>query len=771
MRFSLTSPHWEHRLLLRLGSASAFVFALFLVFAMAHEPAWAQLFPTAKPSATTNPNLALTSTAPAGSVVQTAQVRAEVMAYAPQGVIAGQSFWLGLQLQHAPHWHTYWQNPGDSGLPTQLRWTLPPGLTAAETIWPMPQKIAIGMLTNYGYENSSLLVVPVQVGKEFKASGTLSVQLQANWLVCRQECIPQEGLFSLSFPAQGASASQSDLFETALKLQPQPLLARDTPQDNAKASATASLSDQASRLNLQLKALPAAWRGQKLSLFPITPEIIVNSAVAGRDWTQRWTGDVWTAQFPVSPERVDSPQTLQWLVALGDPPADKVAGVTVSTPVTGTWPPPAGAAVSPQLSQALKDNAATLPPSASTPAGLGLWIGAVLGAFLGGLLLNLMPCVFPVLAIKVVGFAQPGHTRSEHRWAGWAYTTGVVGSFVILGGLMLALRAGGSQLGWGFQLQSPAVVAALAVLFTLLGLNLSGFFEFGQFVPSRLAAAQHRHPAVDALWSGVLAVVVASPCTAPFMGASLGLAIGLPAWQALPIFAAMGAGLALPYLAASLWPAFAKALPRPGAWMQTLRQLLAFPMFATVVWLLWVLGQQTGVDGASALLGLLVALAFVIWTWGLAGRTRWALSALGMALSLWLGHTVFIAQALLPVSGSSAEALPGAAQWQPWSPQTLQARLDAGQTVFVDFTAAWCVTCQFNKKTTFTNADLLKTFNSQHVALLRADWTRQDPAITQALNQLGRNGVPVYAVYAPGKPPRVLSELPSVQEITDALRQ
>ena len=764
MRFSLTSFHRKNSLLSRFGCGLA------LVFAMAHAPAWAQLFPSAKPGVTTSPSLAMTSAAAAGPVVQTAQVRAEVMAYAPQGILAGQRFWLGLQLQHASHWHTYWQNPGDSGLPTQLRWTLPPGLTASETIWPIPQKITIGSLTNYGYENSTMLVVPVQVGKDFKASGTLTVQLQANWLVCRQECIPQEGVFSLSVPAQGAIASQSGLFEAALKLQPQPLLGRDATHDNAKVSVT--LSDKATRLTLQLNALPAAWRGQKLSLFPITPDIIVNSAVEGRDWTQQWAGDVWTAQLPVSPERMESPQVLHWLVALGDPPAAKVAGVTVATTVTGTWPAPVTAsAVSPPWSQVLKANAAASLPPVSTPAGLGLWMGAVFGAFLGGLLLNLMPCVFPVLAIKVVGFAQPGHSLSAHRWAGWAYTTGVVGSFVILGGLMLALRAGGSQLGWGFQLQSPAVVAALAVLFTLLGLNLSGFFEFGQFVPSRLAAAQHRHPAVDALWSGILAVVVASPCTAPFMGASLGLAIGLPAWQALPIFAAMGAGLALPYLAASLWPAFAKALPRPGDWMQTLRQLLAFPMFATVVWLLWVLGQQAGIDGASALLGLLVALAFVIWSWGLAGRMRWVLSALGMAMSLWMGQIVFIAQETQPVSGATAEALPGAAQWASWSPQTLQARLDAGQTVFVDFTAAWCVTCQFNKKTTFTDAGLLKTFETQHVALLRADWTRQDPAITQALNQLGRNGVPVYAVYAPGKPPHVLSELPSVQEITDALRQ
>jgi len=768
MRFSLSTFPGKNGLL------SGFSCGLALVLAMAQAPAGAQLFPSSKPVATANPSLTITPTATAGSTVQTAQVRAEVMAYAPQGVRAGQSFWLGLQLQHQPHWHTYWQNPGDSGLPTQLRWTLPPGLTATETIWPMPQKIAIGSLTNYGYENSTLLVVPVQVGKAFQASGTLTVQLQANWLVCRQECIPQEGLFSLSLPAQGASTEQSALFEAALKHQSQPLLNRDTSPD--KASAT--LSDNASRLNLQLKTLPAAWRGHKLSLFPITPEIIVNSAVAGRDWTQQWRGDVWSAQLPVAAERFDSPRIMAWLVALGDPPADKVAGVTVSTPVIGTWPAPSTAAVSPPLSQALKANAA-LPPPVSRPASapssasadLRLWMGALLGAFLGGLLLNLMPCVFPVLAIKVVGFAQPGHTRSAHRFAGWAYTMGVVGSFVMLGGLMLVLRAGGSQLGWGFQLQSPAVVAGLAVLFTLLGLNLCGFFEFGQFIPSRLAAVQHRHPAVDALWSGVLAVVVASPCTAPFMGASLGLAIGLPAWQALPVFAAMGAGLALPYLAASLWPAMARALPRPGAWMQTLRQLLAFPMFATVVWLMWVLGQQTGIDGASALLGLLVALAFVIWSWGLKGRTRWVLSALGVALSLWLGQTVLNAPSPQPLAASSAQALPGEAPWQPWSPPALQARLDAGQTVFVDFTAAWCVTCQFNKKTTFANPGLLKTFEAQHVALLRADWTRQDPAITQALNQLGRSGVPVYAVYAPGRPPRVLSELPSVQEVTDALRQ
>ena len=263
------------------------------------------------------------------------------------------------------------------------------------------------------------------------------------------------------------------------------------------------------------------------------------------------------------------------------------------------------------------------------------------------------------------------------------------------------------------------------------------------------------------------------------MGASLGLAIGLPAWQALPIFAAMGLGLALPYLAASLWPAVARALPRPGPWMIVMRHLLAFPMLATVVWLLWVLGQQTGIDGAMGLLSTLLALSMLIWAWRLRGRTRWALVALGAALTFWLGNWV-VHNLRQPAPQSpaaqlaSSEATPSDAQsgtWQAWSPSALQTQLDAGRTVFVDFTAAWCVTCQYNKKTTLSDPGFVQTVQSRNVALLRADWTRQDPAITQALNALGRSGVPVYAVYAPGRAPVVLSELPSVAEIEEALRQ
>jgi len=390
-------------------------------------------------------------------------------------------------------------------------------------------------------------------------------------------------------------------------------------------------------------------------------------------------------------------------------------------------------------------------------------------AMLGGLLLNLMPCVFPVLSLKVLGFARHAGERGALLAGGLAYTVGVVLSFVALAGLMLALRAGGEQLGWGFQLQSPLVVAGLAALFTLIGLNLAGVFEVGNLLPDRLATMQLRHPLVDSALTGVLAVAVAAPCTAPFMGASLGFAVTLPAAQALAVFAALGLGMALPYLLASAWPALARALPRPGAWMATFKGLMAFPMFATVVWLVWVLGQQAGIDGAAALLGTLVALAFVAWALGGAEHrrgTRWALGALGAALLVATLSWALPAWRAEPAR-MSAEAAHG---WQAWSPARVAEATAAGRPVFVDFTAAWCVTCQYNKRTTLADERVQSAFADRDVLLLRADWTRRDADITAELSRLGRSGVPVYALYAPrASGPTLLSEILSVDEVRQAL--
>jgi len=700
--------------------------------------------------------------AAAATVVKTEQTRTELLAHAPQGARPGQTVWVGLQINHAPHWHTYWKNPGDSGLPTELRWTLPEGVSAGEIAWPTPRKFPLGTLANYGFDGTVLLPVPLTIGPDFKAT-QLKVQLEASWLVCRQECIPEEGRYTLNLPVDGSTALNGAAFEAS---------ARAAPVEQAAGAST--LSPDGDALKVSLAGLPAALRGQKLEFFPELPGVIE----PGAPWTQAWEGDRWTARIPLSAQRSESPARLALVVAKAEPAGSGPGepGVRMDVPVQGAWPPLAAlptAEVPAELQAALDANAARAAAAGSGEMGASpLTLGAaLLGALLGGLILNLMPCVFPVLVIKVMAFARHGDNPRAHRVQGLAYTAGVLVSFMALGGLLLALRAAGEQLGWGFQLQSPAVVASLAALFTLIGLNLAGLFEFGHFLPSRVATLQARHPVVDSALTGVLAVAVASPCTAPFMGASLGLAVALPTWQALAVFAALGLGMALPYLVASWVPAVARALPRPGEWMNTFRHLMAFPMFATVVWLLWVLGQQSGIDGVAALLAVLVALAAVLWAWGLRGRSRWAMGSLSTAALAAL--LVALGPHITRLQGSTdnpevATSVAGV-RWEPWSPQRQAALLAEGRPVFVDFTAAWCVTCQYNKRTTLADARVLADVAQRNVALLRADWTRRDPQVTAALAALGRNGVPVYAIFQNGRPAKVLTEVLGVDEVRAAL--
>jgi thiol:disulfide interchange protein DsbD len=683
------------------------------------------------------------ATAAPGAVVTTPQVRAELVAHAPEGVAPGKPLWLGLKIDHQPHWHTYWKNPGDSGLPTSFEWTLPAGVAAGEIEWPTPSRLPIGPLMNYGYEGTLLLPVAVTVPADFRGE-SLAVALRADWLVCKDVCIPEGGDFVLTVPARAATAGHGALFAAARDAAPRALPA---------ARASAALEDNA--LVVKVAGLPAAWQGRELAFFPETGGVIEHAAKP----QTAWSGGEWTARVPLDPQRSEGPAVLPAvLVAAGEP-----AGVRVEVAVSTPWP----AAAAPAPLPALGDAVVTRAP---TPAiGLGV---ALLFALVGGALLNLMPCVFPVLSLKVLGFAQHAGDRRQLLAGGLAYTAGVVLSFVALAALLLALRAGGEQLGWGFQLQSPAFVAALAALFTLIGLNLAGLFEFGSVLPSSWAAARARHPLADSALTGVLAVAVASPCTAPFMGASLGLAVTLPTAEALAVFAALGLGMALPYLAASAWPAVARALPRPGAWMAHFRSLMAFPMFATVVWLVWVLGQQVGIDGAAALLGLLVALAFVAWALGSPTLGRRARGAFGALSVLLLAGALAWA---LPALRQDALAQPGGSArvdeaWQPWSAERVAAGLAEGRPVFVDFTAAWCVTCQFNKRTTMADERVKAAFARRNVLLLRADWTRRDAAISAELSRLGRSGVPVYALYAPGAAgPRLLSEILSVDEVTGAL--
>jgi Thiol:disulfide interchange protein len=681
--------------------------------------------------------------------VRTEQLRAELLAHAPEGVAPGKPLWLGLLLEHAPHWHTYWKNPGDSGLPTKLQWSAPPGVDLGEIEWPVPQRLPVGPLMNFGYEGRVLLPVKVQVPTGFDAP-SLSVQLQADWLVCKEVCLPQTGRFSLQLPSQAATSANAALFDEAQRRQPK-----------AMAGVQTAARIEGHELVLDVQGLPATLQGQPLVFFPEQPGILDNAA----PMRSRWDGAAWQLRAPLSSERDQSPPRLDAVLADA-----QGGGVQLGFDVAGPWPAPG---TTPRRDPVAEAESPAAPAAGAVGASSPAFGLALLLALGGGMLLNLMPCVFPVLSLKLLSFVTHHHRR-ERVAAALAYTVGVLLSFVALAALMLALRAGGQQLGWGFQLQSPAFVAALAVLFTVIGLNLGGQFEFRSVLPSSLAGLQLRHPLLDHALTGVLAVAVASPCTAPFMGASLGAAATLPTAQALSVFAALGLGMALPYLAAAAWPGVARALPRPGPWMAQLRTLLSFPIFATVVWLLWVLGQQTGLDGAVALLGLLVALAFALWAlaspaFQAARRgARTGVAVLAVAVLGATLHWALPAWREAPADGTDAAASGGG--WEAWSAERVRTLQAQGRPVFVDFTAAWCVTCQINKRGTLADATVRADFELHDVALLRADWTRRDAAIGAELARLGRSGVPVYALYpAGGGAPRLLTEVLSVAEVRDAL--
>lgn len=679
--------------------------------------------------------------AQAAASSETGHARASLLVHAPGGIKPGLDVWLGLRIEHQPRWHTYWLNPGDSGLPTTAAWTLPAGFAAGEIAWPTPKQLPLGPLMNYGYDGDLLLPVRLTVPPDYRG-GPVAVRLRADFLICEEVCIPEFAELDTTL-TPGPVSTHAALFQKAFD---------DAPLAVPGLKASARLENHA--LVIEASGLPPAWRGQPLQFFPANGGVIDHPAPLA----QEWKGEQLVLRAPLSTQRSDSPASMDAVITAGH----RSPGIRIGFAISGPWPQ-AGAATA---------AVASAPAAAAEPgSGSGRpWLTVLGFAFLGGALLNLMPCVFPVLSLKVLGFAQHGGERKRIVAGGLAYTLGVIASFLLLAALLLALRAGGEGLGWGFQLQSPLFVAALAGLFTLIGFNLAGLVEFSHMLPSRVLNARARNPVLDDFLTGVLAVAVASPCTAPFMGAALGAALSQPAPQALSVFAALGAGMAAPYLAASLFPGLARVLPRPGPWMARFKTFMAFPMFATVVWLLWVLGQQAGADAVAASLGLIVAAAFGLWVLGIPARSgAGRVAGMGAAALAFAGAAAWAWPALHAGQADLAASVQSAG-WQAWSPQALAQARQEGRPVFVDFTAAWCVTCQYNKRTTLADPGLMEDFRARGVVLMRADWTRRDETITQALKELGRSGVPVYALYRQGaQQPTLLSELPSVEEIRQAL--
>ena len=700
-----------------------------------------------------------------GTVVQYPELRAELIAYAPQGISTGKPFSLGLLLDHRPQWHTYWVNPGDSGLPTEMQWTFPAGAQAGAIDWPVPKKIKIGALANLGYEGQVLLPVPVQLQKGFQIKGdSFTVRLHASWLVCRQECIPQEGDFALTIPVQGSTALHAALFEEALQKQP------------ARFGGQVQSQFVPGGLLLRVKGLPQAWQGKAISAFPEVASVFATPLLPDAQdplvsttalseglvaaGTQKWDGDTWKAMVPFSAQRVGGPNALSFVFSNG---GDSVR-TTVAAP--GKWPETAGKVSDTEPTSATTVNATS--DLVSSPPTLAFW-SAMLAAFAGGLLLNLMPCVFPVLALKALGLATLQATANQRRAQAAAYTGGVLLSMTTLGALLLALRAGGQALGWGFHLQSPVFIAALATLFTLICLNLMDILDVSRLVPSRLAGLQLRNPVTDAALSGVLAVIVASPCTAPFMGASLGLAMTLPGLQAILIFIALGLGLAMPYALVTNSAAVARRLPRPGPWMEHLRRFMVFPMAATVIWLVWVLAQMVGLDVAAMLVVVLLCLSMCFWALHLPGRTAMGFGAAALFIFLLTGSLALRVASQVDTSAISGQKNARVSPWQNWTAQAEQEALASGRPVFVDFTAAWCITCQYNEQQVLSKPQVQQAFEDKKVVLLRADWTRRDAAISQALQQLDRSGVPVYVLQRKGKAPVLMSELLTTDELLAAI--
>ena len=690
------------------------------------------------------------------STVRTGHVEAELIAQ-KTAFVPGADNVVALRLTLDKGWHTYWRNPGDSGLPTTLAWKLPAGVDAGPIEWLPPQVLPVGPLTNYGYEGVALHPVTLHATPAFAGERQVTLAVRADWLVCRETCIPEGADLTLTLPVAHDAADDprnGAMITAALATVPATL-------DGSGWRAAARGEGQ--HVVVALTPPAGAADPGALRFFPDDDGRIEPS---GAQQVAR-AGDDYLLTLPVAYQLDKGFVRVKGLVTAAGAGFGGARAATIDVPLAGAvvaGPKPLDTATPARLD---------LAPAAGGTMTLAL---AALFAFVGGMILNLMPCVFPVLSLKVLGFAQRQDDRATMRREAYAFSAGVIATFVLLAMLLLALRGAGAQLGWGFQLQSPLVVTVLATLFFVLGLNLAGVFEFGQVVPASMRGWTSHNRALDAFGAGVLAVVVASPCTAPFMGAALGFALTQSVTATLVVFVLLGVGMALPYALLALFPAWQRRLPRPGAWMLRFKQLLAFPMFATAAWLAWVLGAQLDNDAVLRLMLVLLALAFALWALQakrMGGARGFAVAALA----------AFIAALVLvqPLASWDARA-PGAAGaigattaargedgWQPFAPATVQDLAASGRPVFVDFTAAWCVTCQVNKRTTLARPRVQQAFAHANVALLRADWTRRDPVITAALTALGRDGVPVYVLYRPGKEPLLLPEILTQQTVLDAL--
>jgi len=701
----------------------------------------------------------------ASNAVDADHVRVELLVV-PQGLNPGESADAGIYFKLERGWHIYWKNPGDAGLPPQVSWTLPSGITAGPMQFPAPKRLPLGPLMDFGYENEVLFPLKLRVANSVKPS-SVTLRAKVEWLVCRERCIPGKTELEVSREVYGHAAKtlslapDSALYKRFVARLPKPF----------PASGTAVFQPAKDGFRLTVET------GQKETeavFFPSDQDILDNPA------PQKLTP---TANGFILDLKKDSalkvnPAQLKGVLELSGGRAYEIAALPRAAIVSEKQP---SGAKAPDGSAEQMYGLKPVPFTGSGTSSMGSVAAAfwlllrIFGlAFLGGLLLNLMPCVFPVLFLKGLALVHTGHKELHRlRMHGLVYAAGILVSFWALVGVLLGLRAAGATLGWGFQFQSPVFLSLMAGLLFFIGLSLAGQFEIGLTLTGAGGALAQKQGYTGSFFTGVLAVVVATPCTAPFMGAAIGYALVQSSLVTFVIFTVLALGLAAPYVALTLQPAWTRLLPKPGAWMEVLRQAVAVPIFATVIWLAWVLAGAYGASVLAALLASFLLLAVAGWFLGRWPAKRWSAAVAALILLGVIALAVFGQRLASETGGKSARegvsAQPSGA-WEPWSPELLAAYQSQGRPVFVDFSASWCLTCQVNERAALNQPEVQRAFADRKIALLRADWTRHDEAITKALTALGRSGVPAYALYAPGQStPQMLPEVLTPGIVTDAL--
>jgi thiol:disulfide interchange protein DsbD len=647
----------------------------------------------------------------------------------------GRPFTVALHLVHEAGWHTYWLNPG-TGIATTLEWKLPPGWKAGEIQWPSPEVLTDdkGGVTGNGYEGDLLLPVTLNPPADLRPGSRVTLAATADWLMCRDVCKPGEEAVSLSLPVAENAPAPDPQWGARISGVIDAL-----PRNDASWSLTATRQGK----TVVLRATPAA--ANAASHPPRNPHFFSDDNLVAYEQPQAVADD---GRGGIALTLAISPD--------GPVKAVRLLGVLTS----GNGWAPDGSRPGLRVEVPLGEG---LPAASQAGAGLGAAAGSSRGlaatlllAFAGGLILNLMPCVFPVLGIKVLGFVnQAGKERSKVVLHGLVFGAGVVLSFWVLVGILIALRAGGDQLGWGFQLQSPVFVFGLSAVMLVFALNLSGVFEFGLGATAIGSGLQSRTGLGGSFFTGVLATLVATPCSAPFLAPALGAALTLSPVEAFLVFTVIAIGLSTPYLLLSIFPGAVRVLPRPGAWMETFKQFMAFPIYATVGYLLWVIAGQVSEYGLLGVFIGLVLIAMGAWAYG-----RWH----GVGASSVRARFGLLAAALLIALGAwtgwPKPAAPTDITWEKWSPEALGKLRGDGRIVYVDFTARWCATCQANKRVVFHSDEVLRTFREKGIATLRGDWTNKDPQISAELARYNRNAVPFDLIWLPGKnEPVILPEI------------